>query len=164
MMAVKDARTDLVELPGRCGLTGEFLKRTLTTYGHMKDRFGARLLPFELQEYRIWLLAKFGGEDNKIRCPYCQRVYVTVFTCVIDHADPAGRGGSLGLENLIPCCKHCNDVKGALSAKTFTSLMRHLETIDPFDAQEIIRRLAMSYKMAKANGIRKRREEAKWAR
>jgi hypothetical protein len=143
-------------------VTGEFMKRTRTMRDGMKDRFGSVMLPFSLEALRVWLLQQFGAEDKAKRCPYCQRVFITVFTCVIDHADPASRGGSLDLTNLKPCCRNCNDIKGALGAMAFIGLMRYLDSIDPRDAQEIRRRLEICYKLAASNAIRKRREEQKW--
>lgn len=140
----------------------EFLKRTQSLIKGMRNRFG-NILPFELDEFRAWLLAEFGGDEKKAkRCPYCQRVFIDVFNCQIDHRKPVSRGGSLGAENLIACCGHCNDVKGALGGEAFMGLLAYLKTIDPFDAQEIMRRLEICYKIAASREAMKRGGRAEY--
>jgi len=138
-------------------VSADFLKRTQVMLKHMRQRFG-NILPFELDEFRAWLLEQFEGAEAKaIRCPYCRRVFITVFTCVIDHKQPASRGGALGTDNLCACCQKCNDLKGALGAEAFEKLCRYLDAIDPLDAKEIRERLESSYK-AKASLARMHRE------
>jgi hypothetical protein len=140
-------------------VTQNFLGRSRAIYHGMEKRFGAQLVQFTLDEFRAWLLGKFGDETKTIRCPYCRRVFISVFTCVIDHADPASRGGSLGLGNLNPCCSDCNDIKGALSVKAFMALLNYMEAIDPFDRQEITQRLQKSYKAVAAIHWRRKQDK-----
>lgn len=137
-------------------MSAPYLKRTRQIIDNMRKRFG-NILPFELDEFRAWLLGRFGDEGQAMRCPYCQRMYITVLSCVIDHRQPASRGGELSLANLLPCCQHCNDIKGALGADAFAGLLRWLETIDPQDAQEIMRRLEICYKLAASRAAMQRR-------
>lgn len=138
------------------GMSADFLKRTRSLRDHMRGRFG-NILPFELDEFRLWLLGFFGDEAKAIKCPYCQRVYINVFSCVIDHRQPVSRGGTLDTGNLSPCCQKCNDIKGALGVEAFVALMRVLDGMNPFDAQEIMRRLELCYKIAASRSAMKRK-------
>ncbi len=52
------------------------------------------------------ILLRDGG-----RCQYCQRAFPAVeFT--LDHVLPRSRGGGSTWENLVSCCKPCNNKKG----------------------------------------------------
>lgn len=143
-------------------ISAEFLKRSQSLMKGMRNRFG-NILPFELDEFRAWLLAEFGGDEKSAkRCPYCNRAFIDVFNCQIDHRHPVSRGGALHTSNLIACCGHCNDVKGALGAEAFLGLLKYLQTIDPFDAQEIMRRLEICYKLAASREAMKRGGRAEY--
>lgn len=52
---------------------------------------------------------KYGGH-----CAYCgQPLRADTFT--VDHVIPQSRGGTSRISNLLPCCHHCNQLKGAES-------------------------------------------------
>lgn len=54
-------------------------------------------------------------------CFYCE----TEDGVTIDHKIPQSRGGSHGLNNLVPCCKTCNEEKGnAISSEVFKRYTR----------------------------------------
>jgi 5-methylcytosine-specific restriction endonuclease McrA len=46
-------------------------------------------------------------------------------TFSMDHAQPLSRGGGNAQWNFRPCCKECNNVKGAMSEEEFLGL-QHL--------------------------------------
>lgn len=54
-------------------------------------------------------------------CHYCKRM-LTTKTFSTDHWLPVVRGGTSALNNLVPCCKHCNEVKESMTAGEFTEL------------------------------------------
>lgn len=66
---------------------------------------------------RAKVLAKLNG-----RCAYCgvrpKRVHV-------DHIVPMSKGGSSGLDNLLPACEQCNIVK---SDKDLEAFRKNIET------------------------------------
>ena len=45
-------------------------------------------------------------------CQYCGRVYATA-ELTLDHVVPKSRGGGSGWDNLVTCCKRCNNRKGS---------------------------------------------------
>lgn len=54
------------------------------------------------------------------RCAYCSHRATT-----IDHIRPRSRGGKHTWQNVVACCKHCNQVKGN---KQLSELQWHLRT------------------------------------
>jgi 5-methylcytosine-specific restriction endonuclease McrA len=44
-------------------------------------------------------------------CQYCARVYAAS-ELTLDHVMPKSRGGGAGWDNLVTCCKRCNNRKG----------------------------------------------------
>lgn len=53
----------------------------------------------------VW--AKTGG-----LCYYCNRVLNPFDDFTIDHMQPLSKGGTSGVENLVPACSGCNSRKG----------------------------------------------------
>lgn len=53
-------------------------------------------------------------------CPYCG-VRLTVWNLSKDHMTPISRGGSDHIDNVTPCCKHCNHVKFTMTADEFSA-------------------------------------------
>ncbi len=47
-------------------------------------------------------------------CRYCRGIADTV-----DHVTPRCEGGKSTLENLVACCKRCNNLKGDMSVEEF---------------------------------------------
>lgn len=124
-------------------LESAFYIRTSHNYNAMKKRFGERRiktgrqagrvtqvgrpLPYTLDQFRDWLMQQFGGNPNSTcKCYHCPAV-LDAMNVGFDHLNPVSQGGSLGLENLVPCCGVCNRIKGLLSLDTFQRLMRWLE-------------------------------------
>lgn len=75
-------------------------------------------LPFTMEEFRVWLIAKFGGEEKAIQDPYTGE-WITLYTCSLDHEIPLRRGGSPGLDNLCPLAPANNNCKGKLMPEEF---------------------------------------------
>ena len=51
--------------------------------------------------------AKYGGH-----CGYCGRK-LSPTSMTVDHIVPVSRGGGNSIENLMPCCRECNEAKAA---------------------------------------------------
>lgn len=47
------------------------------------------------------------------QCWYCGAFVNPFLDFCIDHVVPLARGGTDDMENLVPCCAHCNTEKGA---------------------------------------------------
>lgn len=58
-----------------------------------------------------------------IICPYCLKPIPPKYMTV-DHEPPKSRQKELGPSQLIPCCKWCNNEKGALTAKEYAEWKR----------------------------------------
>lgn len=56
---------------------------------------------------RAW----FQGSPT-VACHYCGGL-LTRRTVTADHVFPISRGGARGLTNLVPCCRKCNQRRGA---------------------------------------------------
>ncbi|MGH3428224.1 MAG: HNH endonuclease signature motif containing protein, partial [Mycobacteriales bacterium] len=82
-------------------------------------RSAGRELPFDVEEYYDWTLAKFGGRsDGTAKCRYCPMV-LTTLDFQVDHVEPLKQGGGAGLDNLDVCCPSCNRYKGGLTERGF---------------------------------------------
>lgn len=87
-------------------------------------------LPFNREQFGLWLWRAMGGGKGssadalKARmCPYgCNRP-IDILNLTIDHMIPRGQSGSYELDNLLPCCDHCNRLKGNMTANSFRVLM-----------------------------------------
>lgn len=53
-----------------------------------------------------------------ITCPYCLKP-IEPGQYSIDHEPPKSRQAELGPSKLVPCCKKCNNEKGALTADEY---------------------------------------------
>lgn len=51
-------------------------------------------------------------------CPYCLKV-IPPKEISIDHKIPLSRGGKTVKENLVVCCKKCNQEKGSLTVEEY---------------------------------------------
>jgi hypothetical protein len=110
-------------------------------------RVPGRTLPFSLAEFRSWAMRKIGL--GTIRCHYCPRS-IDVLSFEPDHYVPVALGGSFGLDNLVPSCTDCNNVKDAMPPDDFIALMTFLETLTPAGRANVMKRLR-----AGSMGIRK---------
>lgn len=87
-------------------------------------------LPFNREQFTLWLWRKLGGGRGPTAdalkaqmCPYgCNRP-IDILNLTIDHMTPRGQAGSYDLDNLLPCCDHCNRLKGNMTANSFRVLM-----------------------------------------
>jgi hypothetical protein len=87
-------------------------------------------LPFTRDEFTLWLWRAMGGGSGPSAdalkaqmCAYgCNRP-VDILSISIDHRVPRAQGGSYALENLLPCCKDCNILKGNMTEAGFRMLM-----------------------------------------
>ncbi len=59
----------------------------------------------DLRKSRWWQQRTAPG-----RCYYCQQI-VSFKTLTMDHLVPLTRGGRSTKDNLVPCCKDCNNKK-----------------------------------------------------
>lgn len=137
----------------------QFMAKSRQTFANMQARFAekrnkhdritriGRELPFNLQQFRVWLLSWLGTEGGVVRCSYCE-TWLDIGTIVVDHRVPVNRGGDLGLDNLALCCKPCNDQKGQLLEASFRKLREFTATLPPECAQNIYQRLASAVQLA----------------
>jgi hypothetical protein len=116
-----------------------FHLRTASIYSTMVSRFAekrnkdgrlrqaGRLLPFDLEHLRAWVLEQLGGKsDGCALCYYCRRPLCSQ-DFYLDHKVPASRAGSLGLDNLAMSCDDCNRSKGGLTDDEFLHLRNGLD-------------------------------------
>lgn len=129
-----------------------FITRTLNIYKSMVKRFAEKRnknnvvtryrqqVPFTLEQFRQKVLADLGGETGATKCPYCGS-FINADTFVTDHATPVGRGGGLGLDNLVLCCDDCNRIKGKLTLNEYLALRKGLETFAEKARADVYHRL-----------------------
>lgn len=71
-----------------------------------------------------YVLCRPNSKRRKIRdktegnCSYCNKK-LTQKSWSIDHVIPKSKGGTRDLSNLVPCCKGCNSLKGAMPVGAF---------------------------------------------
>ena len=146
-------------------ITEQQMRKRLTgVYHTMKKRFGRkywnsgsrrgmirvteRNLPFQKEEFIAWAMKHVGL--TAVPCPYCGApIDGLSFEC--DHGIPASAGGSVGLDNLIPCCSRCNRMKAALTSDDFRKLRAFIPQLSPSGQVDLERRLCSG-----AMGIRLR--------
>lgn len=92
------------------------------TRGRLKGhvRVPERTIPFTLDQFRAWVMEQMG--HNARQCFYCPRL-IDVLHFEPDHFHPLELGGSFGLENLVPACEDCNNMKGAMPGDDFQAFM-----------------------------------------
>ena len=115
----------------------ELKAHTLSMYGHHKERaahYGV-VLNYTLGDLRTVVAYAVGGP-----CPYCGGP-LTVDNFSADHVVPVGQGGSLGIGNIVICCKGCNYAKHTLAAAEFRALLALLETWPKASRENVLRRL-----------------------
>lgn len=61
-----------------------------------------------LRSFRAAVWAKTDGD-----CWYCCKAINPFVDFTMDHVIPVSRGGRDELDNLVPCCKKCNNTKGS---------------------------------------------------
>lgn len=54
-----------------------------------------------------------------LACAWCGAGIESGITLTLDHLKPHTKGGSNHESNLVTCCKHCNDSRGARGQKVF---------------------------------------------
>jgi hypothetical protein len=107
----------------------------------MAKKDGYRL-PFTRDQLTLWLWRAMGGgagpsaDALKARmCPYgCNRP-IDILNLTLDHMIPRGQHGSYELDNLLPCCKDCNILKGNMTGEGFRLLMALRLEMTPRDWQ-----------------------------
>jgi hypothetical protein len=99
----------------------EFMEVSGRRYANMRQRFGP--LPFTLSRFREYLLDLLGDERGITRCTYCLQP-LDILCLQLDHRiPPKSQGGSIGIDNLAPCCAPCNAQKGELRGDAFRALL-----------------------------------------
>lgn len=68
------------------------------------------------RDVRAAVWDKTGGE-----CWYCHKTMHPVLDFTTDHVIPVSKGGTNDIDNLVPCCRTCNSVKGAKAVSEFKS-------------------------------------------
>jgi 5-methylcytosine-specific restriction endonuclease McrA len=68
---------------------------------------------------RVALKQKILDKTNG-KCIYCGMV-LTVESMTTDHIIPISHGGDNGLDNLVPSCLRCNNLKGSMTFDEFNS-------------------------------------------
>lgn len=61
--------------------------------------------------------------DAFTNCPYCG-ISLSLIPKVMDHMEPLARGGAHILENLIPCCRSCNNRKADMPYELWVAKVR----------------------------------------
>lgn len=64
------------------------------------------------------------------RCWYCGGHLNPFEDLCIDHVFPLSRGGTNDIENLVPCCNHCNIEKGTSTVDEWRVNFRHAAVLD----------------------------------
>lgn len=89
----------------------------------------------------IWRPTRFALYLRDKRCVYCGkslfRLLIEGITITLDHLLPYSQGGSNAPDNLVMCCKPCNDEKGDQDWQSFA--VRYGETAVLF-IQETVKR------------------------
>lgn len=65
------------------------------------------------------LLYKVSHKLPPVYCYICHKPITKQKDLTIDHEPPKSRQKELGQSNLYPCCKKCNNQKGALTLKEY---------------------------------------------
>jgi|CXWL01.1.fsa_nt_gi 5-methylcytosine-specific restriction endonuclease McrA len=82
----------------------EMNRLACSIYSFRRRRFpGVGDTGFTVQEWNA-VVKKFNDS-----CAYCRRNDVKL---TIDHVVPLSKGGSIGIENIVPACRPCNSKKG----------------------------------------------------
>lgn len=138
----------------------QFIDRTRQSYYDMEKRAKklGSWVPFPLVSFRTHILMHYMGDDygGALQCPHCF-VLMDITEVAFDHATPICRGGSLGLENIVPVCQPCNFQKGEMNAKEFNDFLSLLERELPYARTYILKRLEQYSKLLAG----KRQAEAK---
>lgn len=66
---------------------------------------------------------KLYSIDAKFTCPYCLKEF-PLCEATIEHEPPRSRQKELGESEKLLACKHCNNEKGALTAKEYAEWKR----------------------------------------
>lgn len=90
------------------------------------------------------------------RCFYCGR-RLNKHNITLDHMFPQDRGGATIPQNLVPCCKECNETKGKLNAEEFG----YFRSINDYDKREEYRRFVEN-KSKQAKKIKGAQIPKKW--
>lgn len=110
----------------------QFDDRATKLYNNQRDmaKRDGQKIPFNREQFTLWLWRQLGGGHGMtadalkaFRCPYdCGRI-IDILNLTVDHMTPRGQHGSYELANLLPCCEHCNRLKGNMTANSFRVLM-----------------------------------------
>ena len=127
------------------GIYGGFVKRHGAKYWKSGRRKGmlrqpAVPIPFTEAELLRWIYFQPTIAPGVMECRYC-KCWLTALDVSPDHYIPLSRGGGLGLDNLVPCCKPCNAYKGAITGSGYMILLTALNTMDPEDRKDALQRL-----------------------
>ena len=98
----------------------------MRAYRRMKWRFHdfKRRLAKGSLDYNRWLVKL---EEYNNCCAYCGKPLGDNVT--IDHIIPIVRGGTNDIDNLVPCCRHCNSKKCDKTGDEFRKLISVKEGI-----------------------------------
>ncbi len=116
--------------PGRSKWEQVFNRRSCRIFNGMKARAKERhvsVFPFSLDDFRAWLLERFGGKPDGItRCQYSGDILLAEDFSV-DHRFPVSRGGEFGLQNLAICSEKENLRKGNMTEVEYGQFKQHVE-------------------------------------
>jgi 5-methylcytosine-specific restriction endonuclease McrA len=91
-------------------------------------------------DYTVEDLRRLVEDALRGACPYClASLHVQNFGC--DHEVPISRGGSWRRENLVICCRNCNEAKGPLTGEEFIRIVQLLLTLPVPAKLNVIKRL-----------------------
>ena len=113
--------------------------------GEYKNDSPANLLKRPLIRAIIW--DKTGGQ-----CWYCGIEMNPFRDFSIDHFLPATKGGLEDFDNLVPCCRNCNNMKKNVSLERFRALLAHKLAGQPsFNSAQVIYLLKHGIELPLAN-------------
>lgn len=124
-------------------LYSDLKKRSRPTYWQSGPRQGKILwpgedVPYSSEEFAAWLLKAVGY--NAFPCPYCNAP-LDVLSMVLDHDVALKKGGTNEFSNFKPCCRDCNELKGAMTAKDYVLFRAMLRQLSPAGESDLLKRL-----------------------
>lgn len=73
---------------------------------------------------------------GKQNCVYCNSNNQLIME--LDHKEPVSKGGSFEVNNLHPCCRICNQLKGNLTHAQFKKYLKAIDVLYELDCAKIV--------------------------
>ncbi len=122
-----------------------FARRTYAIYRHQEIRHKGKL-PYTLDDLRTIVREMLEAQE----CPYCTQP-LTIENFSVDHGIPLSRGGASTIDNLIVCCRRCNEAKGNLTGGEYARLRQFTLPWHEQARKDLFRRLRAGGRIRKGN-------------